>query len=211
MDKKFEFNERYPAINRDLVKGPGLSRRYLPNFSNLGSFGNDLIQESLKVIGRHTESYNDIGNDQTYKMSMESPLCKYFPNSYRQILLQRPVNQGENESDYIVDHHIELLGTIRKYFNVPFYRSRLAILPKSEFLDWHIDADTSVSCRVQFQIQGQSRWQINRKGKIEEKIISPGEIWFTNASFPHRVENVGAADRIALTVGCDYQDLQRLL
>jgi len=83
-----------------------------------------------------------------------------------------------------------------------FYRARLAILPAGACLDWHIDTDTSVSCRIQIPLQGSMTWQIRKKDRLEVSHMKPGSIWFTNTGYEHRVENVGNEDRVVLTIGC---------
>lgn len=203
---KFEFNKAYPAVNRRNALGPGPRRNRLPNYFPVGEFDHRLTSLCLELCNR-LSGYNDIMGE-SYNMSKSSPLCAYFPSTYRQILLQSARTTGLFESDYTEDRYPEILEEIRRALpGVDFYRARLAVLPPGQVLDWHIDTDTSVSCRIQFPIKGSSNWSIDRKGLLEEKALLPRQIWFTNTGYLHKVENSGHEDRIVLTIGCSYQSL----
>ena len=73
-------------------------------------------------------------------------------------------------------------------------------------MNWHIDQDTSVICRAQLCLnENDSVFQFNRKGKIEEFSMKPGEIWFINTGWSHRVVTNTKLRRSAI-FGFDYKD-----
>lgn len=205
---KFNHNDRYPKINKNHVKGNGIDRKYLPNYFKLGEFDQGLIEDVMKVYYL-TINENHIGSNSEYEMSTESPLRTYFPETYRQIILQKPLTDGSFEKDYqSFEENTNVLNKVKNLLKgITFYRCRIATLPAGDILDWHIDTNTSVLSRVHFVISDNAHWFINRKGIVEEKILRKGEIWFTNTGYNHKVVNDTNKDRIVVTVGCDSRDL----
>lgn len=206
--KHFSYNTRYPKMNKNHVKGDGISREKLPNYYKLGEFNEDFGSKIMEVY-KATVNENHIGSKSTYEMSIESPLRTYFPPTYRQVILQKPVTDGSFEKDYTsFSENTEILTDISNYLNgITFYRARIAVLPPGDVLDWHIDTNTSVLCRVHFVISDSAHWFIDRKGEVDEKVLKQGEIWFTNTGYSHKVINDTTSDRIVVTIGCNSTDL----
>lgn len=206
----FNYNKRYPKINKTHVRGEGIDRKHLPNYFKLGEFDQDLIDDIMKVY-YDTINENHIGSESNYEMSIESPLRTYFPKTYRQIILQNPVTDGSFEKDYqSFDENTDILNKVKDLLKgITFYRCRIATLPAGDVLDWHIDTNTSILSRVHFIISDNAHWFIDRKGTVEEKILKKGEIWFTNTGYNHKVINDTDRDRIVVTVGCDSRDLDK--
>lgn len=209
-NNSFKFNQAYPAVNRRNARGQGPNRRFLPNYYKLGSFDEDFRDKCMSLALQNSD-HNDIQKS-VYNMSKESPLCEFFPSSYRQILLQHAATSGLFEKDFIVDYQSDILSDLRRILNdLDFFRARLSVLPPRQSLDWHIDTDTSVACRIQFILSGDASWSIDRKGVIESKVMRRGEIWFANTGYLHKVENRSDQDRWVLTLGCDYASLSTKL
>ena len=166
------------------------------------------ILESLKNIIETTPAdWNDLYEDH-YRISQECPLRYDFPRGYRQILLQGTADgkDGRMETDYSVSlfpKEIKMLQTL-----VPqFYRARLAELAPGAAIDWHIDTDTSVSCRVTAMVAGQCEWAIRRRGDLSLQAMQSPEIWFNNTGWPHRVVNTAPEPRWCLLLGTNYDSI----
>jgi len=186
----------------------GPKRSELPNFKLLCPIPPQLLAELNFVIDNSAPDHNDLYGEE-YAISQTCPLRYEFPQSYRQILLQKPeaTTTGEKENDYRVPTQQKAYDLLREV--IPnFYRARLAVLMPGQVINWHIDTDTSVSCRVAATIRGRSRWSIRRRdGVIEEMDLEPGGLWFTNTGWPHRVENLDQEPRWCLLMGTSYDDI----
>jgi hypothetical protein len=198
--------------NRKNVIGTGADRRDLPNYKTFPFQNLTFSNQVLDLVEALPKDYNDIQSEQSYQIASKSPLKEYFPNRYRQILLQhkRDDTTGENETDYTVDMYPEIMDTIKQIFP-KCYRARIAILVAGDELGMHIDSNTSVSCRFHIPIYGACRWTMRREGVEHQFIMQPPGIWFVNAGYPHKVENCAPVERITVALGCHYDDVTNFL
>jgi len=202
--------------NRDHVRGNrGPRRNELPTFSRLASnVPQDVLDEARQIIYANALR-NDLKTER-YEISVDCPLPDLFSQTYRQVLLQEktPDTDAYDEANYTVwDNDCD---KIRNYLESTFgkvNRTRVSILPPGEELDWHIDTDTSVMCRIQICVEaGDAEFQFNRKNTIESFVMSPGEMWFVNVGWNHRVINPSSdKHRISIVAGVLYEDLKALL
>jgi len=200
------------------IKGDGPDRKLLPNYYKLGDVNDvgsfEAFRESVKRQVDKWPNRNDINNSAMYEIAQTCSLKTYFPSTYRQLLFQQTnpkLEREETEFDYVgytVHSIYEEIGKILYELVPNHFRARVAILPPGEVLDWHIDSNTSYACRLQIPIIGSCHWQIRRRKEIESKVLQPGEVWFTNTGFSHRVENNGTEDRVVLLVGCRFDDIK---
>ncbi len=195
---------------RTRVRGSGPHRAELPNFKFLGQLPQTIIDEALELIQNYNG--NDLGSDR-YKISSACPLIEKTGEHYRQMLIQRckaglDPNQEESYTEWIAEAQgTELKKILLKEFP-HLYRLRVAVLHPGEVLDWHIDTDTSVSCRVSISCNKvQSAFEISRRGEVESCFFKPGEIWFTNTGWNHRVKNNDEKPRINLIFGIKHEHL----
>ena len=79
------------------------------------------------------------------------------------------------------------------------YRMRWAKLDGGAVLDWHMDPPTGD--RFIIVVQGSHEVQFDVKGKIVSQQMGPGEIWYINSNWYHRVINNSLDDRYAI-LGC---------
>jgi len=142
-------------------------------------------------------------------------LKTYFTAAYRQILLQTTEDRPES-ADIVPDEWeyqkyqesaVEFEALINLFVE-PHFRARLAVIPPTEKLDWHIDTNTSYACRVSIMIHGHQKFMIKRGGEIETQIMHPGEVWFNNTGFSHSVEVIGDEPRESIVVGCHYEAIK---
>lgn len=204
-----------PERVRARVRGDGPDRRLLPPFHQIGVLDPlrlaDLKAETSYLLSGYPEGYNDIYNEDIYQIAQECKLKMYFPPEYRQILFQVTGNDtpARDEWDYKTFTHKALRFS---RFIDPFvsktFRSRLALLPPGHVLDWHIDTNTSYACRVMMIVNGMHRFMVRKKGKTYQTIMRPGEVWFCNTGYSHRVEVVGEDTRVAILLGCHYEAIK---
>ena len=75
-------------------------------------------------------------------------------------------------------------------------------------LNYHIDTDTSVLCRVQIPAQTTgSLFQWKTKTEEVSLEMQPGNAYFVNTGWLHRVINPTDDIRIVLLFGIDYNNL----
>ena len=172
---------------RSHVRGNrGPRRNTLPTFERISKQVPDAVLEEARQIAYADASRNDLRTDK-YKISVDCPLPDLFSQEYRQILLQEqvPDTDTHDEANYTV--WSDTCPQIQQYMESIFgyvNRTRVTVLAPGEELDWHIDTDTSVMCRVQIGVDVDgSEFQFNRKGKIESFIMDPKELWFINVIF----------------------------
>ncbi len=204
------------TARRARVRGEGGKRRHeLPSFQLLGHLPPSAIAEAQQYFLAF--SGNDLGGD-TYKISAACSLLPKTHQQYRQKLLQLcETNQDplveKNYTQWI--HDLPAQSVLKSWFEKNFpqsYRARLSSLPSQASLDWHIDADTSVSCRISIACSpSESLFEINRRGVVESKKFQPGEVWFTNTGWLHRVINPGPEPRLNLIFGIHYNQIAHLL
>ena len=88
------------------------------------------------------------------------------------------------------------------------YRFRMSEMKGDHELNWHIDADTSVICRAQICLnQNDSVLEFRDKEGVHQLKMNPGEIWFINTGWNHRVVN-GETIRRSAILGFHFNDLK---
>jgi hypothetical protein len=197
-------------FNRNNIKGDGPDRTTLPLAKKLGTVSQSIIDLCLfELNSKKLNEVNHCGTEM-YPISVTSPLMQLFSPDYKQTLLQLPTNTGEHERDYVIANS-PIVDEIDKYLNkFKYFRGRFANLPAGEIIDWHIDTNTSVYCRIQLTITGTTTWLIKCKNEITEITIPAGEIWFFNTGYSHRVENRENIDRWSIILNCDYSEIARV-
>ena len=191
-----------------------------PRRNQMKEFGivaNDVPQEIIEDILYIAQTYegNDLRGD-NYQISQHCNVDKSFTASptYRQILLQELNKNNANEVDETQYQHWRTnlkVSRIQEYLENKFknpYRTRISVMDGGNELNYHIDTDTSVLCRVQIPVQTTGslfQW----KTKIEEISLEMqnGNAYFVNTGWLHRVVNPSNNTRIVLIFGIDYQNL----
>jgi len=207
MDTRFADVQRH-FREGDKVDATAPDRKKLPNFIYLGQQDPNLAVEVANVLAKLGPGYNDIGSE-TYAVSQRfASILESFPEDYVQIMLQGAKGEGLVETDYCLPKHTGVTDILRQYVS-DFFRARIAVLKPGQVIDYHIDTNTTQMCRVQFPIQGEQHWFIRRGKAVEEKVLKPGEIWFVNTGFPHKVINEEGTDRVTVLVGCKHEYVQK--
>lgn len=201
---------RHHPRNRKNVSGTGPDRDQLPLGLRLGSVPASIMEVCNREIDRSIAEGISHVSTEYYPISSDSPLIDLFSKKYVQSMVQIPETDGQDERDYTRKFSPVVDAMAAEYPDLRFFRGRLAKLPPGEVLDWHIDTNTSVYCRLQFFIRGGCTWMIrNRKNPVETWDVSAGQVWFFNTGFMHRVENHTSEDRWVLIINCDYDSIEK--
>ena len=120
---------------------------------------------------------------------------------YNHSVIQHCGRINEPETTDYVNVYPEYLSLHKNVSNIlgNVYRMRWARLESNKTLDWHIDPPTGD--RFIFMIKGEHTVSINDEKTIHEQIMLPGEIWYINSNWFHKVTNHSAFDRFAI-LGC---------
>jgi hypothetical protein len=172
-----------------------------------------VIEQILYIA--NTYKSNDLRGD-NYQISQHCDVDTAFTSSlkYRQILLQELDKKAENEIDESLYNSwrsdidvSEIRNYLEKTFKSP-YRARISIMPPGGDLNYHIDTDTSVLCRVQIpaKVQG-SLFQWKTKQEQVDLQMEEGKAYFVNTGWLHRVVNNNDDIRIVLIFGIDYDNI----
>ena len=207
--------EIFLSSKRDRVKGKGPDRNTLPNFHCIGSIDEEIQREILEIV----ECFKNIDDNyiDDHSISKFCDLKTRFPKNHKTLLLQKPMkdSDGMNEKDYTVFDKLKPNSTLKRFFKENYpkcYRARIALLPAQSQVNWHIDMNTSVSCRFHILIKNPNVvFEINRKGYIEKKSFQEKAIYFTNTAWSHRVLNPTNKKRISLLFDIEYDNVKNLL
>ena len=108
------------------------------------------------------------------------------------------------EQDYVhaKPEFSEGISAIEKIIGGKCYRLRYSTLEPGAILDWHMDQPNID--RFVIVLQGSQRFEIERRKNIFHEIMQPGDVWYINSNWNHRVVNEVKEKRLAL-LGCfDY-------
>lgn len=200
---------------RTRVGGTGPRRNKLKKFEKIADVPYQVIDELNYILD--TNRGNDIGGD-SYGISQNCNYDEVFnvADQYRQVLLQmRPEseNQTPDVNEYLYTHWVGeyklryTSDTIYKHFH-NVYRFRMSEMKGDHELNWHIDTDTSVICRAQICLnENDSVLEFRDKEGVHQLCMKPGEMWFINTGWNHRVVN-GSTPRRSAIFGFHFDDLK---
>jgi hypothetical protein len=198
---------------RTRVKGTGPRRNKLKTFYKIGTVKNSVIKELNYILDTH--SRNDIGGD-NYGISQNCNYEEVFNvgNSYRQVLMQKKPKGNESQVDeyaYTEWDRSHKMRWTKPALNGLFhktYRFRLSEMTGGHELNWHIDADTSVICRAQICLnENDSTFEFKDKEGIKSLTMTPGDVYFINTGWNHRVLSGDITRRTAI-IGFHFNDLK---
>ncbi len=191
------------------VKGRGPKRHELKTFYKMG----EVSKETLATLNSILDTNQ--GNDLYTK---EYDICSLFDSAkshgvkskddYRQILLQgleaedtAPVDENEfRYSHWLADDYPlkPLLTDLGRHFDATA-RFRLSETQPHKEIAWHIDTNTSVACRAQICLHdNDSVFEFKDRDGVHQLFMKPGEMWFINTGWPHRVVTGDVARRTAV-------------
>lgn len=105
--------------------------------------------------------------------------------------VRKLIEEYDGDGDILLDSYPKIIENIRLCGFEHFYNAKIIVLPSGKVLDWQ--SYTGGLCQVQIvldgSIDGSCFWSIRKNGKIEEKLLYSGEMWFTNTGDEYRLEN----------------------
>ena len=197
---------------RSRVKGTGPRRHEMLTH---GTVANNVPQAVIDEILQIATSYtgNDLGGD-NYQLSQHCDVKNVFTSSetYKQIILQECTSENTiDETNYMYWRNDISTTAIENYLTTAFvkpYRARISVMHGGNELNYHIDTDTSVLCRVQIPVQTSgSLFQWKTKTEEFSLDMQLGEAYFVNTGWLHRVINPTDSIRVVLLFGIDYENL----
>jgi hypothetical protein len=198
---------------RSRVYGTGPRRNKLKVFEKIGDVSSNVVDELNYILD--TYKGNDLGGD-NYGISKNCNLEEVFHvgTKYRQVLLQKRIEDSSDDVDEYLYKNWEQSYNLRYtrpaidqlFHNV--YRFRMSEMKGDHELNWHIDTDTSIMCRAQICLnQNDSVLEFRDKEGIHQLRMKPGEMWFINTGWNHRVVN-GETTRRSAIFGFHFEDLK---
>lgn len=188
------------------VRGGGPRRDELVTFAKLGKVPIDIVNQLNEIADRRTG--NDLGSD-AYNISQHCDVNSVFIDTgYRQILIQERATEIDTADEHQYTKYNEDVSI--PFFN-QIYRLRISEMAPGHEMNWHIDTDTSVMCRAQICLnKNDSVFQFKRRGIVEQFTMEPGEVWFINTGWLHRVVS-GENVRRSAIFGFDHKDYTGLV
>ena len=122
--------------------------------------------------------------------------------NYNQYDIQYKLPNDENiESNYIQlrDEFNSVYEELAYMLNSEICRLRYATIQKDDDLTYHIDQPGKD--RFSVVIDSEQIMHVKTKEGEFTQLMKPGEVWYLNSNWEHKVENIGAKQRLAL-LGC---------
>jgi hypothetical protein len=201
------------ATRKRRVSGNNGPRRH--EMLTHGTVANNVPQAVIDEILHIATSYtgNDLGGD-NYQLSQHCDVKNVFTSSetYKQIILQECTAEDTiDETNYMHWRNDISTTAIENYLTTAFvkpYRTRISVMHGGNELNYHIDTDTSVLCRVQIPAQTTgSLFQWKTKTEEVSLTMKLGEAYFVNTGWLHRVINPTDSIRVVLLFGVDYKNI----
>jgi len=201
------------ATRKRRVSGNNGPRRH--EMLTHGTVANNVPQAVIDEILHIATSYtgNDLGGD-NYQLSQHCDVKNVFTSSetYKQIILQECTAEDTiDETNYMHWRNDISTTAIENYLATAFvkpYRARISVMHGGNELNYHIDTDTSVLCRVQIPAQTTgSLFQWKTKTEEVSLTMKLGEAYFVNTGWLHRVINPTDSIRVVLLFGVDYENI----
>ena len=108
--------------------------------------------------------------------------------------------------------HAPYIGEIVQRFGADMGRVRILSLAPGENIHWHFDTSESVDLKyMRFHIPIWTNPGVRFQISHEDQRWQPGEVWYGEFSFPHRLVNQGAEPRLHLVFDLKSDERTRTL
>lgn len=213
--KNYLFTKNTTSSARARARGPGPDRSKLPLFKKINNIPTDIIKE-LNLFFENNRHINDLKETKDYKISNHCPLNSLVPEGFQHVL----ITKCRDGADFRIEKNYTLWSDEVKKLN--FYhwftscfpnafRVRLSLLEPGTEFSWHIDTNTSVACRCSASLNiSEAKFEIRNKKEIQSvPFEKPGDLFFTNTGWSHRVYNPGQQARLNLVFGIEFSEIER--
>lgn len=185
------------------VKGTGPFRDELVMFKKIGTISSEAVAELNKMLD-DMKDRNDIHGD-NYEISNAVDCDTVFGQgeTYRQILMQERKDKTTNIVDEFAYNNwafdVKVQNELSNYFD-NVYRFRMSEMMPGASINWHIDTCTSVMCRAQICLnENDSLFEFRGRDRVVQSFtMKPGELWFINTAWNHRVVSGDMTRRVAV-------------
>lgn len=183
------------------------NRARKPLYKKLGVFEPELCDIFLKQFSETPSSIANavaLRNSNNLQWADES---QELPG-YDQYDIQYPEYNQYDDPDYFFTEtdytHAKPefttgIEAIEKTIGNRCYRLRYSTLEPGAVLDWHMDQPTLD--RFIIVLSGKQRYEVIKRGEPHHIVQEPGDVWYINSSWEHRVLNMQNEIRVAL-LGC---------
>lgn len=107
----------------------------------------------------------------------------------------------DSEGSYTItpDDFMIVRDEVSYLLQSPVCRMRYATLEVDSELEYHIDQPGKD--RFIMVVEGEQAVYIKDKAGVHIQVMKPGEVWYINSNWEHKVDNIGKQQRLAL-LGC---------
>ena len=179
------------------------NRKNKPHYKHLGNITQssiDFLISNFNTVPESLDVARDLRDD--YSVDKERNDYDQFLDNYRQYDIQYRLENDDNvESSY--KHYYpkfsQIYDELSCILSSKVYRLRYAKILKDDELGYHIDQPDLD--RFVMVVDGEHIAEIDTDKEVFQQVMKPGEVWYMNTSWKHRVVNSGNKERIAL-LGC---------
>ena len=184
---------------RQLVK----KRMNNPLFNYYGKITTSSLNSLIKLFSSTESSLNTARKLRSVEMAESVGYYeeKYLEHYDQYDIQRKDSSSDEREENYNItpDDFLLIKDELSYLLNSPVCRMRYATMEPNKHLEYHIDQPGKD--RFIMVLEGEHVFYIKNKEREFAQIMKPGELWYVNTNWEHKVENISKQQRLAL-LGC---------
>lgn len=189
---------------RQLVK----KRMNNPLFNYYGKITASSLNSLIKLFSSTESSLNTARKLRSVEMAESVGYYeeKYLEHYDQYDIQRKDPSSDEREENYNItpDDFLLARDELSYLLQSPVCRMRYATMEPNKHLEYHIDQPGKD--RFIMVLKGEHVFYIRNKEREFTQIMKPGDLWYVNTNWDHKVENIGTTQRLAL-LGCfDYNN-----
>ena len=183
--------------------------RKRPTHQKLGQLPETLVCWLIDFYRRH-EDENILDKAIESRTGRNIPMenSAYLNQHYGQVALQilKPGGDARNRRDYTKTLSTTLVDEIESVTG-PGYRMRISALGAGAEIPEHVDDPDQL--RVIALLEGRQNFTLRAKSEEIALNMQPGEVWYVNTAWPHKVHNPGKRTRLAVLIDLADYDFEK--